>query len=44
MAEEEYVIGGKPRRKETTRRNKIVGGWKIIRWILNRQDGVVWPG
>jgi hypothetical protein len=23
MAEEEYVIGGKPRRKETTRRNKM---------------------
>jgi hypothetical protein len=29
-------------RKETTRKTKMYGGWIIFRWILERQDGVVY--
>jgi hypothetical protein len=35
------VNGGKARRKETTRKTKT-GGWKILKWILERLDEVVW--
>jgi hypothetical protein len=37
-------IGGKARRKETTEKNQGVDGWTILKWILERQDGMVWIG
>jgi hypothetical protein len=37
----EYCVNG--RRKETTRNTKT-GGWIILKWILERYDGVVWAG
>jgi hypothetical protein len=31
-----YDIGGKARRKETTRKTNDVGGWVILKWILEK--------
>jgi hypothetical protein len=36
-------FGGKARRKETTRKTDV-HGMIIIKWILERQDGVVRTG
>jgi hypothetical protein len=35
-----WDLGGKARRKETTRK-RDVGGRIILKWILERYDGVV---
>jgi hypothetical protein len=29
-------IGGRARRKDITRKNQDVGGWMILKWILDR--------
>jgi hypothetical protein len=36
-------IGRKARGKETMR-NQDTGGWIILRWMLERQVGLVWTG
>jgi hypothetical protein len=30
--------------EETTRKTNNVGEWMILKWILERQDEVVWTG
>jgi hypothetical protein len=30
--------------EKTTRKTKDVGGWIILKWIVERQDGMVWTG
>jgi hypothetical protein len=39
-----WVIGGKARRKETTRKTNEVGEWIILGWILERWDVVMCTG
>jgi hypothetical protein len=29
---------------ESQKKDKVVGGGTIIKWILERQDGAVWTG
>jgi hypothetical protein len=43
--EEECIqdFGGKARRKETTSKTDV-GERKILKWILEEQDGVAWTG
>jgi hypothetical protein len=38
-----YVIEGMPEGKRTLE-DQDVGGWIILRWILERDVGVVWTG
>jgi hypothetical protein len=33
-------VGGKARRRKTTRKTKSYG-WTILKWILERLDGIV---
>jgi hypothetical protein len=35
-----WVIVGKARRKKTTRKTKTY----ILKWIIERQNGVIWTG
>jgi hypothetical protein len=35
-------IGGKAKRKETHWEDQDVGGWTILKWILERYDRTVW--
>jgi hypothetical protein len=42
--EECTFISVKAGRKEHTRKTNAVDGWTILRWILERYDGVVWTG
>jgi hypothetical protein len=37
-----YDIGGKTRRDHWE--DQDVGGWTILKWILERQNGMVWNG
>jgi hypothetical protein len=37
-------VAGKPERKRPIKRPKCICGWIILRWILEREDGVVWTG
>jgi hypothetical protein len=37
------IFVGKPEGRRPLRR-KNLGGWTMLRWILERKDGVVWTG
>jgi hypothetical protein len=40
----EFSFNPERGRGEEEKEEKGVGGWIILRWILERQDGVVWTG
>jgi hypothetical protein len=37
------ILVGKPEGKDHWE-DQDVGGWTILKWILERQDGMVWIG
>jgi hypothetical protein len=37
-------ICGDARRKDTTGKTKTLSGWTVLKWILERQDVMVWIG
>jgi hypothetical protein len=37
------ILVGKPGRKRSLGVQRL-GGWTILKWILGRQDGMVWTG
>jgi hypothetical protein len=41
---EKWDIGGKAIGSEITGKTKDVRGWKILKWILARYNGMVWIG
>jgi hypothetical protein len=38
------ILVGKPEGKRDHWEDQDVGGWTILKWILERQNGMVWIG